>query len=66
MYALGAFAITLGVVEAVLMFLRRWVVSKATHGVETAIRLELYAKLQRLPMSFHIALAVRAAAVAGS
>ena len=35
------------------MFLRRWIVSKGTNGVETGIRLDLYEKLQRLPMSFH-------------
>src|SRR5690349_4174267 len=51
--ALGLFATALGVVEAVLMFVRRWIVSKGTNGVETAIRLDLYDKLQRLPMSFH-------------
>ena len=51
--AFGLFALTLGVVEAFLMFLRRWIVSKATNGVETGIRLDLYAKLQRLPMGFH-------------
>ena len=50
---LGLFAIGLGVVEAFLMFLRRWIVSKGTNGVETGIRLDLYDKLQRLPMSFH-------------
>jgi ATP-binding cassette subfamily B protein len=50
---LGLFAVALGVIEAVLMFLRRWIVSKGTNGVETGIRLDLYAKLQRLPMSFH-------------
>ena len=43
----------LGVVEAVLMFIRRWVVARATLGVETAIRMDLYAHLQRLPMGFH-------------
>ena len=43
----------LGVVEAVLMFVRRWVVARATLGVETAIRVDLYAHLQRLPMGFH-------------
>jgi ATP-binding cassette subfamily B protein len=53
LYVLGAAAVALGVVEAVLMFLRRWVVSKATLGVETDVRVELYAKLQRLPMLFH-------------
>ncbi len=51
--AFGLFATGLGVIEALLMFLRRWVVSKATNGVETAIRLDLYDKLQRLSMSFH-------------
>ena len=50
---LGLFAIGLGVVEAFLMFLRRWIVSKGTNGVETGIRLDLYDKLQRLPTSFH-------------
>ena len=53
LYALGAAAIALGVVEALLMFFRRWVVSKATLGVETDVRVELYAQLQRLPMLFH-------------
>ena len=54
LYALGRGGRSrLGVVEAVLMFVRRWVVSKATLGVETDIRVELYAKLQRLPMGFH-------------
>ena len=53
LYALGLFASSLGVVEAVLTFLRRWIVSKATLGTETGIRTDLYAKLQRLPMSFH-------------
>ncbi|HYP44948.1 MAG TPA: ABC transporter transmembrane domain-containing protein, partial [Propionibacteriaceae bacterium] len=53
LYALGAFALALGVVEAALIFGRRWIVSKATLGTETGIRTEMYAKLQRLPMSFH-------------
>ena len=43
LYALGLLAITLGVVEAGLMFLRRWVVARATNGVELAIRTDLYA-----------------------
>jgi ATP-binding cassette subfamily B protein len=53
LYALGAFALALGIVEAALMFGRRWIVSKATLGIELAIRDEIYAKLQRLPMGFH-------------
>ena len=53
LYALGAAAVAVGVGEAVLMFIRRWIVSKATLGVETDIRVQMYAKLQRLPLSFH-------------
>jgi ATP-binding cassette subfamily B protein len=53
LYALGAAAIAVGVGEALLMFGRRWIVSKATLGVETDIRVQLYAKLQRLPLAFH-------------
>ena len=53
LYALGAAAIALGIVEALLMFFRRWVVSKATLGVENDVRVELYAQLQRLPILFH-------------
>ena len=41
LYALGAAAIALGIVEALLMFFRRWVVSKATLGVENDVRVEL-------------------------
>ena len=53
LYTLGAAAIGLGMVEAALIFGRRWIVSKGTLGVETGIRTDMYAKLQRLPMSFH-------------
>ena len=51
--AFGLLAIGLGVLEAVLMFFRRWIVTKGTIGVENQIRRDLYAKLQQLPMSFH-------------
>lgn len=53
LYVLGAVAIAVGIGEALLMFIRRWIVSKATLGVETDIRVQLYAKLQRLPLEFH-------------
>jgi len=53
LYALGAAAIAVGIGEALLTFGRRWIVSKATLGVETDIRVQLYAKLQRLPLAFH-------------
>ena len=42
-----------GISEAVLWFIRRWLVARATMGVEADIRKDLYARLQILPMSFH-------------
>ncbi len=50
---LGLLAIGLGTLEAVLIFIRRWVQSNAVLGVETALRHDVYARLQALPMSFH-------------
>jgi ATP-binding cassette subfamily B protein len=53
LFTLGALALALGTVEAILVFIRRWVVARATLGVEAQIRKDLYAHLQTLPMSFH-------------
>ncbi|MGV1089261.1 MAG: ABC transporter ATP-binding protein [Mycobacterium sp.] len=53
LWVLGLSATAVGVAEAVLWFIRRWLVSRATMGVETDIRKDLYARLQILPMSFH-------------
>ncbi|WP_050669397.1 ABC transporter ATP-binding protein [Luteipulveratus halotolerans] len=50
---LGGLALALGVVEAVFWFIRRWVVARATLGVEADLRKDLYAQMQRLPMRFH-------------
>jgi len=50
---LGLLALALGVLEAILIFWRRWVQSNAVLGVETAIRHDLYERLQALPMAFH-------------
>ena len=50
---LGIAALGVGVTEAVLWFIRRWLVARATMGVEADIRKDLYARLQILPMSFH-------------
>jgi ATP-binding cassette subfamily B protein len=50
---LGMLALALGVLEAFLVWLRRWVQSNAVLGVETAMRHDLYARLQSLPMGFH-------------
>jgi ATP-binding cassette, subfamily B, bacterial len=53
LWVLGAAAMGVGVSEAVLWFIRRWLVARATMGVEADIRKDLYARLQILPMSFH-------------
>jgi ATP-binding cassette subfamily B protein len=50
---LGLLALGLGILEAALVFWRRWVQSNAVLGLETALRHDLYARLQQLPMSFH-------------
>lgn len=53
LWTLGLAAMALLVTEAVLWFVRRWLVARATMGVEADIRKDLYARLQVLPMSFH-------------
>ncbi|MDQ3615695.1 MAG: ABC transporter ATP-binding protein/permease [Actinomycetota bacterium] len=50
---LGLLALALGILEAVLIWWRRWVQSNAVLGVETDIRHDLYERLQQLPMDFH-------------
>ncbi|WP_440070255.1 ABC transporter ATP-binding protein [Streptosporangium sp. OZ121] len=50
---LALLALILGVVEALLVFLRRWLLADAVLGLETGIRDDLYGHLQRLPMGFH-------------
>ena len=53
LWVLGTAATALLVSEAVLWFIRRWLVARATMGVEADIRKDLYGRLQILPMSFH-------------
>lgn len=53
LWLLGSAAMGVGVCEAVLWFIRRWLAARATMGVEADIRKDLYARLQILPMSFH-------------
>ena len=53
LWVLGIAAMGIGIVEAVLWFLRRWLIARGTMGVEADIRKDLYARLQILPMSFH-------------
>ena len=50
---LGLLVLALGVLEAALTWWRRWIQSNAVLSVETAMRGDLYAHLQALPMSFH-------------
>ena len=50
---LGLLALALGVTEAALVFVRRWVQAYAALGMETAVRDDLYQHLQRLPVQFH-------------
>jgi ATP-binding cassette subfamily B protein len=52
-WLLGSVALGLGLVEALLVLVRRWVQARAVLGVETAIRGDIYAHLDELPMSFH-------------
>src|SRR3954454_14962475 len=50
---LGLTVLGLGVLEAFLVWWRRWTQSNAVLSVETAMRRDLYDRLQELPMSFH-------------
>jgi ATP-binding cassette subfamily B protein len=50
---LGLSVLGLGVLEAVLIWWRRWTQSNAVLSVETSMRRDLYDRLQELPMSFH-------------
>jgi len=50
---IGAAAIGLGVLQALLNFLRRWVQANAVTGLDQSIRADIYAHLQRLPPAFH-------------
>jgi ATP-binding cassette, subfamily B, bacterial len=53
LWTLGLAAMAVLVSEAVLWFIRRWLVARATMGVEADIRKDLYGRLQILPMAFH-------------
>ncbi|MER7461169.1 ABC transporter ATP-binding protein [Micromonospora sp. NPDC126480] len=50
---LAGLALLFGLAEALLIFIRRWVQSSSSVGMEAAIRSDVYAHLQRLPPSFH-------------
>ncbi|MER5982157.1 ABC transporter ATP-binding protein [Streptomyces sp. NPDC001787] len=51
---LGAlYLLLLGILEALLFGLRRWLVARPLAGVEASMRAALYRHLQRLPVAFH-------------
>lgn len=50
---LGLLALVLGIVEAILILVRRWVQAPAVLGMETTLRGDLYHHLDALPMEFH-------------
>ncbi|MFE0250082.1 ABC transporter ATP-binding protein [Streptomyces sp. NPDC059010] len=51
---LGALCLLLlGVAEALLFGLRRWLVARPLAGVEASMRADLYRHVQRLPVAFH-------------
>jgi ATP-binding cassette subfamily B protein len=52
-WPLAGLALIFGVAEAVLFFVRRYAMAQAALGVETDVRRDLFAHIQRLPASFH-------------
>lgn len=53
LWTLGGLALAFGLAEALLNFYRRWAQSASALGMETTLRNDLYAHLQRLPIAFH-------------
>ncbi|MFJ9849980.1 ABC transporter ATP-binding protein [Streptomyces sp. NPDC101150] len=49
----GGYLLVLGLAEAGLFGLRRWLVARPLASVEAAMREALYRRLQRLPVAFH-------------
>jgi ATP-binding cassette subfamily B protein len=52
-WPLAGLALAFGLAEAVLFFLRRYAMALAALGIETDMRRDLFAHLQRLPVAFH-------------
>jgi ATP-binding cassette subfamily B protein len=50
---LGGLALAFGLVEAALIFIRRWTQAASALGMEATIRNDIYAHLQRLQIGFH-------------
>lgn len=51
--SLALLVLALGLIEAGLAFLRRWIQGAAANGFERSLRDDLYAHLQTLPAAFH-------------
>ncbi|WP_237554685.1 MULTISPECIES: ABC transporter ATP-binding protein [unclassified Streptomyces] len=49
----GGLVLLLGLLEALLFGVRRWLVARPLAGVEAGMRADLYRHLQRLPVDFH-------------
>jgi ATP-binding cassette, subfamily B, bacterial len=52
-WPLAGLALAFGLAEAVLFFVRRYAMALAALGIETDMRRDLFAHLQRLPVAFH-------------
>ena len=52
-WPLAGVALIFGIAEAVLFFARRYAMASAALGLETDVRRDLFAHLQRLPVAFH-------------
>jgi ATP-binding cassette, subfamily B, bacterial len=53
LWPLAGLALLFGLGEAVLFFIRRYAMASAALGIETDIRRDLFAHVQRLPVAFH-------------
>lgn len=53
LWPLAGLALLFGLAEAVLFFIRRYAMARAALGIETDIRRDLFAHVQRLPVAFH-------------
>jgi ATP-binding cassette subfamily B protein len=53
LWTLGGLAVAFGLLEAGLIFFRRWASAASALGMETTLRGDLYRHLQGLPVGFH-------------
>jgi ATP-binding cassette subfamily B protein len=53
LWPLAGLALLFGIAEAALFFVRRYAMAAAALGIETDLRRDLFAHIQRLPVSFH-------------